>query len=634
MCGICGIVGTKPGQASKEALTPMAASIQHRGPDDDGFYVSPDRTAGLGFRRLSIIDLHTGHQPISNETGDIWIVFNGEVYNFHALRDELTAAGHSFRTQTDTEAIVHLYEQYGEGCVEKLRGMFAFAIWDEPRRRLFLARDRVGKKPVFYAFDRGRLLFASEMKALLTQLERAPQIDPEAVDLYLAFGNVPPPRTIYQDVHRLQPGHWLRYDASGLEVRRYWDLDFTPHAMPSEPELLRQIEDLLRESVRLRLISDVPLGALLSGGVDSSSVVALMAHESGRPPKTFSVGFEEDDFSELAHARRVAKHLGTEHYEQIVHPNIEQLMYELVEHFDEPFGDSSIIPTFLVCQHARQHITVALSGDGGDETFAGYPRYLYERWVGRAASIPGVSALASSVSLLWPAQWRGKRQMRKMRWGSGLRYAEAVSVVDTEMRHELWGNGRAPQTAREFIRRHYSPRGMDSVSHAQYADSLVNYLPGDILPKVDIASMKVSLEVRSPLLDHQLMEFMAHVPIGLKMRGANPKYLLKKIAERYVPPEVLYRPKQGFTLPLRWWFSESLRPFMESLLVGKESRVAAILRGDVVERLIHEHVTRGVQHTDALYALLALEIWLRRRDISVPELHERFHRQPAAQPAS
>ena len=363
MCGITGIIDYA-GNIMVSDLRNMSTRICHRGPDDAGEYVSPDRIAGFGFRRLSIIDLQTGHQPLSNEDGTVWIEFNGEIYDFQHLRADLERRGHKFKTQTDTETIVHLYEEYGKGSVERLRGMFAFAIWDERRKCLFAARDRVGKKPFFYTLQNGKFVFGSELKSVLASTPR-PQLDPEALDLYLAFGYVPHPFTIYRDIYKLPPGHWLEYSRQGIEIGRYWDLNFAPEKPKSETLLLNDVERLLRESVRLRLVSDVPLGALLSGGVDSSVIVALMAQESGTPPKTFSLGFEESDYSELAHARKVAKHIGTDHHEQVVLPNAIEIMEELVHHYDEPFADSSMIPTYLVCKHARAHLTVALSGDGG-----------------------------------------------------------------------------------------------------------------------------------------------------------------------------------------------------------------------------------------------------------------------------
>jgi len=616
MCGICGIVNSDGQPVSAEVLSRMSAALVHRGPDDSGSYLSPEGNAGLGFRRLSIIDLTTGHQPLSNEDRAVWIVFNGEIYDFQATKKELLAAGHRFSTRTDTEVIVHLYEEFGTRCVEHLRGMFAFAIWDEKRKCLFAARDRVGKKPFFYTVRDGKLAFASELKSLL-RLIPAPEIDPAALSQYLAFGYIPAPRTIYRNICKLPPAHWLRFSSSGLELQRYWNLSFAPEPAPSEEKLTGQVEELLREAVRLRLISDVPLGALLSGGVDSSIVVALMAQEGGRPPKTFSVGFEESEYSELDYARKVAKHLGTEHHEQIVRPDVVELLNELVLHYDEPFADSSMIPTYLVCKHAREHITVALSGDGGDEVFGGYPRYLYETWIDRYLRVPGSRGLAQALSAFWPDTWRGYRQLGKMKYADGARYAEQMSFFDSHWRRALHGDsGLENDGAQAYVREHFLLReeraNWESLSQLQYLDTVVGYLPGDILTKVDMASMRVSLEVRSPLLDHRLVEFMARVPAHYKIRGRCTKYLLKKIGEKLVPPEVLHRPKRGFAIPLEHWFRKEVNGYLREMLLGAESRVAALFRRQTIELLIHDHMVRGIDNSPMLFSLLCLEIWLRK----------------------
>ncbi len=616
MCGICGIVSSTGRTPSANVLSQMSAALIHRGPDDSGAYFSPEGNVALGFRRLSIIDLTTGHQPLSNEDGSVWIVFNGEIYDFQASKKELLATGHRFSSKTDTEVIVHLYEEFGICCVEHLRGMFAFAIWDEKRKCLFAARDRVGKKPFFYTIYDGELVFASELKSLLRYLPE-PEIDSAALSQYLAFGYIPAPRTIYRGICKLPPAHWLRFSSSGLEVQRYWNLSFAPEPVPSEENLTSQVEGLLREAVRLRLISDVPLGALLSGGVDSSIVVALMAQEGGRPPKTFSVGFEESEYSELDYARKVAKHIGTEHHEQIVRPDVIELLNELVLHYDEPFADSSMIPTYLVCKHAREHITVALSGDGGDEVFGGYPRYLYETWIHRYLRVPGSRALAHALSAVWPETWRGYRQLGKMKYPDGARYAEQMSFLDSHWRRALHRDDNFVQDGAEaYVQEHYLARGeragWESLSQLQYLDTIVGYLPGDILTKVDMASMRVSLEVRSPFLDHRLVEFMSGVPARCKIRGRCSKYLLKKIGENLVPPEVLYRPKRGFAIPLDRWFRKQVSGYLREMLLGAESRVATLFRRQTVELLIHDHVVRGIDNSSMLFCLLCLEIWLRQ----------------------
>lgn len=596
----------------------MTKALIHRGPDDEGVYYSPDGHATLGFRRLSIIDLNTGHQPLSNEDGSIWISFNGEIYNFQSLRDRLEKGGHKFATRTDTETIVHLYEEIGERCVAELRGMFGFAIWDERRKSLFAARDRVGKKPLFYALREGQLFFASELKSLLQCTSNLPQLNMEALDQYLAFGYIPAPLTIYRGIFKLPPGHWLRFSSEGLEIQRYWKLNFEPDMALQESKVLSDVEELLRESVRLRLASDVPLGALLSGGVDSSIIVALMAQEGGTAPKTFSIGFEESDYSELEHARKVARHLGTDHHEQIVRPDVIPLFTELTKHYDEPFADSSMIPTFLVCRHAREHVTVALSGDGGDEVFAGYPRYGYEVWLQKWLRLPGMRAAARCLSAVYPATWRGRKQLHKMKYPHGQRYAEQVSIFDSQLRGQLY-QGRWGKMAggEEFINHYYvgnfDQRTSEPLSRLQQVDSLYGWLPGDMLTKVDMASMKVSLELRSPLLDQNLMEYMSRVPARLKLRGGVSKYLLKKIGEGLVPPEVLYRPKQGFSLPLSHWFRQELRPYVDSMLLREDSRIAVLLRREVVQELVNDHIRGRWDHSGAIFSLLGLEVWLREK---------------------
>lgn len=621
MCGISGIVDFSGPRVSSETLVRMTDAIRHRGPDDFGEYISPNGVAGLGFRRLSIIDLSTGHQPLSNEDGTVWIEFNGEIYNFQDARTELLGRGHKFKTRTDTETIVHLYEEYGSRAVEYLRGMFAFALWDETRQSLFAARDRVGKKPFFYTLQNGKFIFASELKAILSIID-PPELDPDALDLYLTFGYVPHPLTIYRGIFKLPPGHWLRYSRSGLETERYWNLTFDPQEPKDEETLLKEVESLLRESVRLRLMSDVPLGALLSGGVDSSLIVALMAQEGGRPPKTFSLGFEESDYSELAHARTVARHIGAEHHEQVVRPDALDLIEELAAHYEEPFADSSMIPTYLVCKHARQHLTVALSGDGGDEVFGGYPRYKYESMIGSWMRVPGASAAARLLSRVYPKTMRGALQLQKMKFPEGRRYAEQVSVFGTEFRNAFYN----PSFARTFsgeqmMKEIYGDLARQHASEAlgrmQYVDTVWGWLPGDMLTKVDMAAMYASLEVRCPLLDQKLIEYMSRVPARFKLHNGESKYILKRLAERLVPREVLYRPKQGFSLPLPHWFRNELRSFVLAMLVSPDSRIHSLFRSDAVRQLVDDHMEQRWDYSGYIFCLLSLELWLRRHSSDV-----------------
>ena len=636
MCGISGIVGFSGSRITSELLRSMTDSIRHRGPDDSGEYISPDGVAGLGFRRLSIIDLSTGHQPLSNEDESVWIIFNGEIYDFQQIRSDLLGRGHRFKTKTDTETIVHLYEEYGTRCVEHLRGMFAFAIWDEARETLFAARDRVGKKPFFYTIHNGKLVFASELKAILSVVER-PALDAEALDLYLSFGYVPHPFTIFRGIYKLPPGHWLKYSKSGLEIERYWDLNFDPHKPKSEEVLLRDVESLLREAVRMRLVSDVPLGALLSGGVDSSLIVALMAQEGGKPPKTFSLGFEESDYSELEHARKVARHIGTEHHEQVVRPNVLELIEDLVPHYDEPFADSSMIPTYLVCKSARQHLTVALSGDGGDEVFGGYPRYRYECMIHSWFKVPGARWGARALSLVYPDGMRGSLQLKKMRSPEGRRYAEQVGFFTIDQKHHLYAPEfprafAAQRMMKEIYRDRAAQHAREPLGRMQYVDTLFGWLPGDMLTKVDMASMYASLEVRCPLLDQKLVEYMSRVPASFKIRRGETKYLLKRIGERLLPRDILYRPKQGFALPLSHWFRRELRPLVESRLLGPDSRLQHILRREAVMEVVHNHMDRGIDASGLIFALLSLEKWLSLGDYRDIEACADRNERPLALP--
>jgi asparagine synthase (glutamine-hydrolysing) len=620
MCGICGIVGFKKEPIRQERLQSMTDAIAHRGPDDQGHYFSGDRAVALGHRRLSIIDLsEKGHQPMSIGSGRYWIVFNGEIYDFQETRDKLMREGYRFATETDTEVVLYLYEKYDINCVDYLRGMFALAIWDDDKKTFFAARDRLGKKPFFYTICDGQLVFASELKSITAQLADKFEIDPKALDQYLAFGYIPAPLTIYRGVFKLPPGHRMQLSAQGIKIDRYWDLNFDVQPATNEAALTDQVEKILRDSVRLRLVSDVPLGALLSGGVDSSVVVALMAQEGGRPPKTFSIGFEEDEYSELTHARKVAKHVGAEHHEQILRPDVIELLTGLVEQFDEPFADSSMIPTYLVSKHARQHITVALSGDGGDEVFGGYPRYLYETLTNKMLRVPGARVAAEAASAVWPDHWRGKVALSKMKYPEGRRYAEQMSFFDSDARKLMHRPSATPEQtsgASEFIQSHFLPdqttRNWTPLGRLQYLDTIVGYLPGDILTKVDIASMRVSLEMRSPLLDHRLAEFMSHVPAHYKIRGRVTKYLLKKIGERLLPTAVLYRPKRGFSLPLPAWFRGDLRGYVESMLRAPDAKIYGLINKEAVTSILDDHIRRGLDRTQMIFSLLCLEIWLRK----------------------
>jgi len=581
MCGICGIF--EPGRHTAIqacALKSMADSIRHRGPDDDGYYSAPG--IGLGHRRLSIIDLAGGHQPLSNEDESIWIVFNGEVYNFEELNRQYLSSGHTFRTRCDTETIVHLYEELGEDCFAQLRGMFAVALWDGRRKKLLLARDPVGKKPLFYSWDGHRLWFGSEMKALLVVPGVSHEIDLTAVSDYFSFQYVPAPKTIYRDIRKLRPGHYLVADASGLRETPYWDIRFDqPYEVP-EAEWCERFLEEFRKAVKLRLMSDVPLGAFLSGGVDSSSVVAVM--NSLQPPvTTCSIGFSEEDYDEAGDAREFAGQLGTRHFEQIVEPHAVNLISKLAWHFDEPFADSSAVPTYYVSGVARQHVTVALSGDGGDENFAGYRRYKLDMWENRLRSyVPaGVRrAVFGPLGQIYPKMdWaprivRAKSTFQSLGRSPIEGYFHGISCCKPGMKSRLFSSDAWKQLAGydslDVLRYHYDRANTtDPLSRVQYVD-IKTYLADDILVKVDRASMAHSLEVRCPLLDHKLMELVAKMPSHLKLRNGQGKYIFKKSLQKILPPAVLHRRKRGFAMPVAEWFRGELKGIAYDALFGRQ----------------------------------------------------------------
>lgn len=625
MCGIVGFIRNDGRDINAPVLEQMCAAITHRGPDEDGFYRKGH--VGLAMRRLSIIDLAGGQQPIANPTRTAWIVFNGEIYNYQELRADLEKLGHTFRTNSDTEAIIQLYDRYGAECVKHLRGMFAFAIWDEAKQELFLARDRVGKKPLLYANLNGQLIFGSEFQALLQHPDISREVEPAALHHYLSFMCVPAPLTAYKQIRKLEPGHWLRWRRGEIEIQRYWLPEFAPKLRLSEAEAGAQALATLREAVRLRLISEVPLGAFLSGGVDSSAVVALMAQESSTPVKTFSIGFEEQDFSELHHARRVAEHLGAEHHEFIVKPDALEVLPTLVEHYGEPYADSSAVPTYYVARETRRHVTVALNGDGGDETFAGYERYAAMRLAERYHHLPRflrsgvVEPALTAVPVPGGFRNRAVRFQRFLRAASlprDARYLRWVSAFDEPTKRELYTADFAREVSAahsaEVLRpwlQHAENKGLGIVDATLLTDTLT-YLPNDLLAKVDIATMAVSLEARSPFLDHHVIEFAARLPEGLKLRGFTTKYLLKKVLEQLLPAENLKRPKMGFGVPVGHWFRGPLQDFLRGTLLSDKAMQRNILRADAVRRLIDDHTARRADYAHQLWTLLMLELWFQR----------------------
>jgi asparagine synthase (glutamine-hydrolysing) len=601
------------------AVHRMCESIVHRGPDDEGIFVKAG--VGLGMRRLSIIDLAGGHQPVFSEDKTIWVVFNGEIYNFPELRRELEQRGHRFSTHSDTEVIVHLYEDLGPDCVNKLRGMFAFALYDERQGKLMMARDRLGKKPLHYALTPNRLLFGSEIKSILAVAPELADVNHEALLQYMYFGYVLDPNTSFLPIQKLPAGHLLEFQCGRITVRQYWDLpEYGAHAPHSEQECLEELEWRLAEAVRVRLISDVPLGALLSGGTDSSTVVALMARASSKPVKTFSIGFAHDDFNEAHYARIVARHFGTEHHEMVVEPDVLETVETLTRSLEEPFGDSSMLPTYYVSQMARKHVTVALSGDGGDEIFAGYERYginlrrqiferipLWARGLYREQVFPRLpqSMLGREFSYNITLPWR-ERYVDSISFIPS--FERDIPLLSNEFREILATSGNPENVMYRYFDQ--APT-KDPVSQMLYVDTKT-YLVGDILTKVDRMSMLTSLEVRVPLLDHELVEWVTGLPVDWKLRGGQQKYILRKLAERVgVPKEALDRPKQGFALPLVHWIRNELKELILSVLLEPRTLQRGYFNPNAVKRLLNEHFRARRDHSAGIWRLLIFELWHR-----------------------
>jgi len=629
MCGIAGIVSAAAGdRIEASTIHRMCESIVHRGPDDEGIFVK-DGT-GLGMRRLSIIDLAGGHQPVFNEDRSVWVVFNGEIYNFPELRADLEKRGHLFYTHTDTEVIVHLYEDLGADCVKKLRGMFAFALYDERRGKLLIARDRLGIKPLHYAFSNSRLLFGSEIKAILAVAPELASVNHQALLQYMYFGYVPDPITSFLPIQKLPPGHLLEFSAGEVQVRQYWDLpEYNTHQPRSEEECLEELEWRLAEAVRIRLIADVPLGALLSGGTDSSTVVALMARASSKPVKTFSIGFSHDDFNEAQYARMVAKRFGTDHHELVLEPNVVETVETLTSSLEEPFGDSSMLPTYYVSCMARKHVTVALSGDGGDEIFAGYDRYgihvrrqIFERipqWAWRM--------YREQIYPVLPKNMRGRKFSYNVSLPWRERYVDGISfipaferdlpILSDEFRESVRTGGNPEDVMYRYFEQ--AP-AKDPVSQMLYVDTKT-YMVADILTKVDRMSMATSLEVRVPILDHLFLEWVTGLPAEWKLRGKDQKYILRKLAERVgVPREALYRPKRGFALPLVHWMRNELKDLIMTALLEPRTIQRGYFNRAGVEQLLDEHFRGRRNHSDSIWRLLMFELWHRNYLERIPKL--------------
>ena len=609
MCGIVGFAGMGTVVSDREAtLATMCSAIVHRGPNEEGRFHADD--VALGMRRLSVMDVAMGRQPMGNEDGLVQLVFNGEIYNHRQLRQELVSRGHRIATSSDTEVIVHLYEDFGDDVVDHLRGMFAFALWDARRRRLLIARDRVGIKPLYYWEHDGGVAFASELRSLLTVPGFPARIDPSAVAQFLVFGYVPESTCIFEGVRKLPPGHRLVWEPGrGVRTERYWSALRPERSNVSDDEATEELRALLRESVELHLESDVPLGAFLSGGIDSSAVVAQMARLVPGRVKTFSIGFEEASHNEAPHAALVAREIGTEHTELIVRPDADALVESVITGFDEPFGDSSALPTFLVSQMAREHVTVALSGDGGDELFGGYTRYaelLTRRELPRLAR----RAIARVGEHL-PQRTLGRNRILDLSRSRQGRYAATVAAPPGTREGGMLAASLAervpPMDA--LLATAFSPVvGRDLLAQMTAVD-LATYLPGDILTKVDRMSMSVSLEARVPLLDHHIVEFAAAMPSRLKYRDGVGKWLLRQAITGLVPPRVLSHPKHGFGVPLARWFRDELRYRLEALQ-RPDARITPYVDAAAVSRLIEEHRAGRRDHSHLLWRLLVLEVWL------------------------
>jgi asparagine synthase (glutamine-hydrolysing) len=618
MCGICGIFEfDEQREIPRELVHRMTQTIVHRGPDDEGIFVG--RGIGLGFRRLSIIDVAGGHQPLSNEDGRVWVMLNGEIYNYLELHDDLIKRGHRFSTHSDTETIVHLYEEYGEECFARLRGMFAIALWDSRDHKLLLARDRVGKKPLYYASDAKRILFGSELKCLLAADSLPRDIDTQALSDYFSLGYVPAPKTIYRAAKKLLPGHYLVASAKGVRIERYWDISFNHVENRSEEEWCEILRHQLCEVTRMRLMSEVPLGAFLSGGVDSSAVVAMMAKIMRRPVTTCSIGFEEQEYDESAFARKVSEQFNTDHHEQIVRPNALDVLNKLVWHYDEPFADSSAIPTYYVSQVARRYVTVALGGDGGDENFAGYRRYYFDHMENQMRGFipaPIRSAVFGPLGRLYPAlAWAPRFLRAKATFQSLARsplegYFNSISIFrpgeksnlfTKDFRQSLHGYD-AIDVLHQYYDRADTP---DLLSRIQYVD-MKTYLTDDILAKVDRASMAVSLEVRAPLLDHKLMETVATIPSSLKLAGREGKYIFKKAMAPMLKSEILDRRKQGFAVPLDRWFRQDLKDLTYEALFSTDD---GILDRPFLKKIWDQHQKGTYDRSAHLWSVLMFRKW-------------------------
>ena len=626
MCGIAGkVLRDEDRRVSEVLLQAMNASLKHRGPDDEGLVI--DGEVGLCMRRLKVVDLEGGGQPMANEDGSILLVFNGEIYNHRELRLQLEDRGHEFRSESDTESIIHLYEEIGIDCVLELRGMFAFALWDRTGQKLIMARDRLGKKPLYYAHGGHGIAFASELQALLKDGDVDRALDFAAIDEYLRYLFVPHPRTPFRAVRKLPPASYAVYSKGELSIQRYWDVEYGETESRSIDEASKSLEALLLESVEMRLQADVPVGAFLSGGLDSSLVTALMCKAAGSGDvRTFSIGFDDSSFDELGYARQVAEQLGTRHEESVVGYEVRDLFPELLDHFGEPYADSSAIPTYHLSRLTRGHVTVALSGDGGDEVFGGYRRYqaglmaqVYNRWP-RAL---GRDLFERTATLIpEPATYYGDSPRKKLRrflefaaavrdspetsWAFFLSEGERAGLYSRDFASTLGANGESDSFSQ------YIGRPAEGGGQAMMKFDLLSYLPDDILTKVDRMSMACSLEVRCPLLDHKVVEFMAQVPQAQKYTFRHSKRLLRRIASRYLPETILRRPKHGFAVPMARWLQTDLLPWAQDLLTSSAFRTRGLFTTDRVEGMLEAHVAGRRDFSQQIWSLMVLELWFQR----------------------
>lgn len=622
MCGICGVIyECKDKRVSKDALAKMNNVLVSRGPDDEGYFIYGN--IGLGMRRLSIIDVKGGQQPIYNEDKSLCVVCNGEIYNYQELRQDLLRQGHVFSTHSDVEVIIHLYEEYGQHCVDKLRGMFAFAIYDNKSEALLLARDRLGIKPLYYTYQNGTFLFASELKAILKYPGLERKISNEALSDYLTFLYIPAPETIFENINKLPPAHILTFNNKGIVLKQYWEINYHKDKEQKEEYYVEKMEDLLKETVKMHLMSEVPLGAFLSGGVDSSAIVALISEISNERVKTFSVGFDVPDFNELEYARLVAKRFGTEHHEINLKPDILALLPKLVEYCDEPFADSSIIPTYLISQFARERVTVCLAGDGGDELFAGYGWTRRQKFIQDYNRLPAL--LRNNLkSIFLGKDYSPDRKNRIFDKLGRFMHDAGLPVEQSFMRRktcfsELMKKSLFKEQIFNQLHNYDSKSKILPYFKKDVADNALEkllyldtkmYLPDDCLCKVDRMSMMNSLEVRVPLLDHKVVEFAASIPFKYKMKGMVSKYILKQAMKNLLPLQILRQRKLGFTVPLNSWFRQSLKGYTQGLLLSADARLNNYFRQDFIRWLIKEHNEGRQDFGPQIFALAVLELWL------------------------